>query len=312
MISNFLAALTSTGAIRKLKRFILVTGAKQYGLHLGAVKNPMEESDPWVEGKDRPPNFYYNQQNILKSHAQQHGYDWVVTYPNDVLGLVQNNFMNLITPLAIYATVCKELGGDMPFPGAEKFYTKHTTFTDATLHAQFCIWAAKTPECRNQGFNIVNGDAESYQNLWPRVAKYFGTTIPAGQFADPASKETSSETPLAPVPPIADSLSERGLDGTDIVKQSVLKQRIDLVKWSQRKDVKEAWRRIAESDGLDKEALEKATWWFLGFVLGREYDIVISMSKARKYGWTGYADTWETFEKLFKGLEEMKVIPKSS
>ena len=44
MLTNFLDALDATGASQKLKRIILVTGAKQYGLHLGRPKNPMQES----------------------------------------------------------------------------------------------------------------------------------------------------------------------------------------------------------------------------------------------------------------------------
>jgi hypothetical protein len=62
MLQNFLEALTITGAKKKLKRVILTTGCKQYGVHLGPVKCPMKESDPWIEGPGRPPNFYYTQQ----------------------------------------------------------------------------------------------------------------------------------------------------------------------------------------------------------------------------------------------------------
>jgi hypothetical protein len=66
-----------------------------------------------------------------------------------------------------------------------------------------------------------------------------------------------------------------------------VEQRIDLVKRSQRDDVKKAWEQLAAREGLEKDAFHKATWAFLGFVLGRNYDIVVSMSKARKLGWTG-------------------------
>lgn len=81
MLKSFLDALKINKC--KLKRVILTTGAKQYGVHLGPVKCPMEESDPWIEGSGRPPNFYYTQQRILHAHAKENGYDWVVTYPND-------------------------------------------------------------------------------------------------------------------------------------------------------------------------------------------------------------------------------------
>lgn len=47
MLHNFLHALMVSGVISKVKRVILVTGAKQYGVHLGQVKGPLEESDSW-------------------------------------------------------------------------------------------------------------------------------------------------------------------------------------------------------------------------------------------------------------------------
>ena len=84
MIRNFIDALQLTGALRGVKRILLVTGAKQYGLHLGRPKNPMVESDPRIDGPGRPPNFYYGQQDVLKEKSAQAGWDWVVTYPNDV------------------------------------------------------------------------------------------------------------------------------------------------------------------------------------------------------------------------------------
>ncbi|MCJ1251238.1 hypothetical protein MMC30_008469 [Trapelia coarctata] len=148
-----------TGAIKKVKWFILTTGAKQYGLQLRAIKNPMQESDLEVVGPDRPPDFYYNLQNIIKAEAKKASWDWVVTYPCDVLGLAKNNLMNLMSSLVIYGAVYKEQEGEMPFPGSEKFYTMCTTFTDAALHAQFVVRAAQKPECGNQEFNVVNGDA---------------------------------------------------------------------------------------------------------------------------------------------------------
>ena len=286
MLSNFLEALDLTGASKKVKRIILTCGAKQYGVHLGAPKNPMEESDPWIEGHGWPPNFYYNQQRILAEKAKSAQWDWVVTYPNDVIGVAKGNFMNLATSLGIYCAVAKELNGTLLFPGSPLFYTMFDCFTYSRLHANFNLWAAMEPKAGNQAFNVVNGDTESWQNLWPKVARYFECDIPKDQLSSEISKDAGSEMPLAVVPPIAKMAAERGLEGR--FGQDKVVQRIDLVKWSQRKDVQEAWNQLAERKGLEKDGLERATWGFLGFVLGREYNLVISMSKARKLGWTGY------------------------
>lgn len=118
MLENFLEALKLTGAIKGVKRVVLTTGAKQYGVHLGAVKTPMEESDKWITSSDRPPNFYYRQQDVLAKKAKEDGYDWVVTYPNDVIGVAKGNFMNLANTLGIYCAVNKEIGNDLVWPGS--------------------------------------------------------------------------------------------------------------------------------------------------------------------------------------------------
>ena len=114
---------------------------------------------------------------------------------------------------------------------------------------------------------------------------------------------------LAERPPIDDSAASRGLKNR--VGQGLVEQRVDLIKWSQKAEVKKAWETLAAREGLDKQAFYKATWGFLGFVLGRNYDIVQSMSKARKLGWTGYVDTWDALSETFDELAAAKVIPQT-
>jgi hypothetical protein len=209
------------------------------------------------------------------------------------------------------------------FPGSPDFYTNFDSFTTAKLHAEFCAWAALEPRAANQAFNVVNGDVESWQNLWPRVAEYFGTKVKSDQFksaygggmASSLSKylggDASSTMDMAPQPPISVSAAELGLEGTPVLQPNKVEQHIDLVKWSQRSDVKQAWEKIAEREGLDKESFDKATWAFLGFVLGRKFDLVISMSKAREAGWTGYRDTWHSLEGVFDEMRKAGVLPKA-
>ena len=243
----------------------------------------MQESDPWLKDSERPPNFYYRQQDELKQASKGKDWDWVVTYPNDVIGFAKGNFMNLATSIGIYAAVTKELGQKLVFPGSEGFYTKFDCFTYSRLHAQFCAWAALEPKAGNQAFNVVNGDTESWQNLWPRLAKRFGLIVKEDQFLGDAP--LGNQLKLMDRPPVAEFEKEIGLVGR--TKASVVEQRISLAKWSQHPEVKQAWETLAEREGLDTDAFQKATWDFLDFVLGRNYDLVISMSKARKLGWGG-------------------------
>lgn len=267
----------------------------------------MEESDPWLEGGDWPPNFYYVQSHILHEEASKASFDWTVTYPNDVIGVAKGNFMNLTTTLGLYAAVTKELGSEtLPWPGSKEFYSCFDCMTDADYHADFCVWAATNKNCSNQAFNVVNGDAITWSSMWSRVAARFGLEIDPHDLTN--EPQDLSVTKLAPKPPVSILSAQNGIQG--LYKQSVVEQRINLMNWYQRKDVQAAWDRLAEREGLEHDSFDKATWFFLGFVLGRSYNLVISMSKARKAGWIGYIDTWEAFEKQWSRLEEAKVLPK--
>ncbi|KAK0656220.1 NAD(P)-binding domain protein [Cercophora newfieldiana] len=307
MLANFLGALEISGAAGKIKRVVLVTGAKQYGVHLGQVKNPMIETDEWLRDSTWPPNFYYRQQDILKLFCEKHNNaSWVVTYPNDVIGFAKGNYMNLASSIGIYAAVSKELGQDLVWPGSETFYTRFDSFTSSDLHARFCLWAASEPKAANQAFNVVNGDVQSWQDLWPRVARRLGMKVKPDQFA--GKSDLASTTPLDFPPPITLVAKEIGLEGK--IGESETAQRINLARWSQQDAVKQAWNRLAEREGLEKDAFEKATWAFLDFILGRNFDLVISMSKARDMGWTGYQDIWKSFSDAFGELEAANILPK--
>lgn len=104
--------------------------------------------------------------------------------------------------------------------------------------------------------------------------------------------------------------AELGLEGTSLVKQSKVEGRICLAKWSQLPEVREAWEKLATRQEIDKSIWDKATWSFLDFILGRSFDLLISQSKARRHGWTGYADTWDSLEATWEELEKWKQLPK--
>ncbi|EHY61113.1 hypothetical protein ABEF92_002298 [Exophiala dermatitidis] len=319
MLSNFIEALHHTGAIKQLKRIILVNGLKQYGVHLGQPKEPMHETDPWLEGDPWPPNFYYAQQRILADAAKKDGgsWSWVVTYPQDVIGVAKGNFMNLATSLGLYAAVSSALPGrELVFPGSLTNYMAFNCWTSATLHAKFCLWAALEPKTGNNAFNVINGDTESWQNLWPRLAERFGAKVPQDMFPDGDEGQyknfEKSHTELPTPPPIVVHADKIGLKHHFENKHSVVHQQIDTAKWAKRPEVVKKWEEIRDRFGLDQEAWDKATWAFLTFLLGRNYSCVASMSMARKLGWTGYQDTWDAFDETFAALEDEGILPKAS
>ncbi|KAF7175117.1 hypothetical protein CNMCM7691_006521 [Aspergillus felis] len=318
MLSNFIQALEITGAIKKVKRFVLTCGFKHYGVHLGNCKQPLVENDPLLEGNQGgvswPPNFYYEQERILKAAAARGQWEWIVTLPEDVLGYARGNFMNEATALGLYCAVSKALpGSELPYPGGKANYFAFNCWTSANLHAKFCLWAATAPNAGNNIFNVINGDTESFQYLWPRLAARFGCKIPNPMFPHGGTPDTQGfgkyEATTVRMPnrhPLVAHADKIGVSADDA---PTLFLQVDPEKWAKRKDVNEAWAKLRDTYNLDQSAWDKATWDFLTFVLGRDWSCVGTMSKARKFGWDGYADTWEELEDTFRVLEQDGILP---
>ncbi|KAH8151661.1 uncharacterized protein LAJ45_04283 [Morchella importuna] len=306
LLRNFLEGVRGAGLEKRLKRVVLTTGAKYYGVHHGAVKVPCEEEDPKVVGPTVPRNFYYVQEDILIEMSRGQSWDWCTAMPGAVIGFAHGNFMNMASAIAIYASVCKELGEPLHFTGNLPGYTTFDTHSSAKLVAEFEIWAALNEKCHNERFNIVNGDQASWQSMWPKIARHFGVRIPPNQFVMPAP--LPGKYKIAQDPPLAAHADKMGLVG--VLEENAIDCRVDLVKWAEREDVKKAWAEIAKREGLKDDALKRATWVFANMMIGKKHPWVSSMTKARKFGWTGYVDTWECLEDTFNELEQEKIIPR--
>ncbi|CAK38065.1 hypothetical protein CBS63078_6694 [Aspergillus niger] len=318
MLSNFIQALEKTGAIKRLKRFVLTAGFKHYGVHLGHCKQPLQEDDLLLEkntsGISWPPIFYYEQERILSEAAGRGGWEWVVTLPEDVLGYARGNFMNEATALGLYCAVSKVLpGSQLPYPGCKANYFAFNCWTSANLHAKFCLWAATAPRAGNNVFNVMNGDTESFQNLWPRLAERFGCRIPNPMFPGGGVPDSAGfgpyEATTVSMPNPHPLKVYEDVIGVQAEGTPTLFLQVDPEKWAKRNDVNEAWSKLRNKYQLDQKAWEHATWDFLTFVLGRDWSCVGTMSKARKLGWTGYADTWDELVETFEVLEQEGVLP---
>ncbi|MBY4213875.1 SDR family oxidoreductase [Rhodococcus fascians] len=188
-----------------LEHVSLMQGFKVYGAHLGPFKTPARESDP----PHMPPEFNVDQQQFLESRQVGKKWSWSAIRPSVVCGVALGNPMNLTTVIAVYATMCKKLGVPMRFPGKPGAFGSLLEMTDASLLAEATVWAATTPACANQAFNITNGDLFRWNDLWPRIADIFGldtaTPLPmslADVMADkePLWNSIVSEHELKPTP----------------------------------------------------------------------------------------------------------------
>jgi nucleoside-diphosphate-sugar epimerase len=168
MFTNALTAIDA--AAKGLRHVSLVQGTKYYGQHLGPFKTPAKETDP------RPPiqHFYYDQQDLLMRLREGKAWSWSATRPHVICGFALGNPLNIVSILAVYATLLREMGHPLTFPGKPGAFTSIYQATDANLLARAMIWMATTPACADQAFNVTNGDFFRYQNLWPAFARHFG------------------------------------------------------------------------------------------------------------------------------------------
>jgi len=160
-----------------LAHIFLLEGTKWYGSHLGRFRTPTREDDPRHAG----PNFYYAQQDWLSTQAAGKRWTWSAARPHAILGYSLRTPMNLLTALAIYALVCRELGMPLSFPGHPANFGALYQCTDARLLARAAEWMATTPHCANEAYNVTNGDLIRWENFWPRVARYFDMPVGAPQ-----------------------------------------------------------------------------------------------------------------------------------
>jgi nucleoside-diphosphate-sugar epimerase len=173
MLVNSITALDRGSP--SLKRVVLVTGTKYYGVHLGPVITPMRESDP----RHMPPNYYFDQIDWLTDFQQGNAWDWVELRPQTLCGFAPGSPMSIVPAIAVYAAVSKELGLPLRFPGKPGAYNSIYQVTESEHFAKAAWWAATTPACANQAFNITNGDYFRWCNVWPKIADVFD--MPAGE-----------------------------------------------------------------------------------------------------------------------------------
>ena len=152
IIKNLLDVVETTSP--SLRHITFYQGGKAYGADLGAFKTPAREDDPRL----MPPNFYYDQEDFLRTRQQGKSWHWTALRPEATVGFGVGNPMNLGMSIAVYATISKELGLPLRFPGTEKSYRVLYSITSGEILAKATAWAGQSEAARNEIFNITNGD----------------------------------------------------------------------------------------------------------------------------------------------------------
>lgn len=182
MFTNLVTAVEA--AAPALRHVHLVEGTKWYGSHLGPFLTPAREHHPRHAGT----NFYFDQHDWLEARQRGKPWTWSAVRPHAVCGFSVGSPMNLALALAVYGTLCRELGLPFSHPGPGANFHALYQLTDSTLLARSMAWMATSPQAANQVFNITNGDLIRWENLWPRLAAFFG--VEAGEHRPFSLRET--------------------------------------------------------------------------------------------------------------------------
>lgn len=171
MLTNVVDAIVPVASA--LAHINLMQGYKVYGAHLGPFKTPARETD----ANHMPPEFNIDQQDFLERRQVGQRWSWSALRPSVVIGVGLGNPMNLAIAIAVYASMSKALGLPLRFPGKPGAYDSLIEMTDAGLLARAMVWAATTPACANQAFNITNGDLFRWSEMWPKIAAFFNLEV---------------------------------------------------------------------------------------------------------------------------------------
>lgn len=173
MLESLVTALREAKA--PLERITFIQGGKVYGAQLGVYKTPAREDD----SRHFPPNLYFRHEDFARS-LEKDGISWTALRPDIVIGHSLGSSMNLGNLIGVYGSLCRATGTALQFPGTEIAYRKTlVNVTGADVLGRAALWAAETNA--DGAYNITNGDVFRWENLWPRLAEWFGIEVGAAQ-----------------------------------------------------------------------------------------------------------------------------------
>src|SRR5882757_2980885 len=163
MLRNLMAILEPVAP--RLAHVALLQGTKAYGVHVRPLIVPAREGRSEMYEQ---PNFYWAQENFLRQLQQGKRWHWSILRPVLIVGLAMGGAMDLIPPLGVYATVLREHGRALDYPGGA---ARVSQAVDVDLLARAIAWTGEAEAARNEAFNVTNGDVFTWENVWPAIAE---------------------------------------------------------------------------------------------------------------------------------------------
>nr|D7PI19.1 RecName: Full=Short chain dehydrogenase gsfE; AltName: Full=Griseofulvin synthesis protein E [Penicillium aethiopicum]ADI24957.1 GsfE [Penicillium aethiopicum] len=278
LFENFIAAIDK--AAPKLENVTLQTGGKYYNLHVEPVPSPARENDPRRYGPFE--NFYFTQEDTLAEMQRGKTWSWNVIRPEAIIGANSQPYgLNVALTIAMYFLICRELGSASPMPTNQRYWEGTDDVSYAPLIADLTIFVSTRKSCANEAFNVTNGDYFTWRYMWPRLAASLG------------AKADSQQCFEKPMP----GEGELQLDWS-------------LAEWC--KDKRKVWEDLCDRQGLPgaKATFDLAGWAVGDFLYQRTWSATLSVNKARRFGWTGHMDSYQSFVDTFDKFRQLGLIPK--
>jgi len=264
MLENLFDPLSR--AAKNLQHVTLLQGTKAYGAHLGPFPVPARERQP----RHQHENFYWLQEDYLRAQQEGKNWHWTILRPQIIFGESLGSNMNAIPALGVYAALLRESGKPLSFPGGAPMLAEAV---DADLLARACEWAASSPQCQNETYNIANGDVFVWENVWPTIANALGMEVGPPQ---PCS--------------LAEEMPRREAEWASIVQKYNLRAPGSLLEY--------VGQSFVYADAI----------FSLGVKTGSPA-VLVSTIKARQHGFHDCMDTEDMFRKWFKRFQELRLLP---
>jgi nucleoside-diphosphate-sugar epimerase len=162
MLRNLMGTLEPVAPT--LRHVALLQGTKAYGVHVRPLTVPAREGRSEMY---QQPNFYWAQESFLRALQQGKNWHWSILRPVLIVGETIGGAMDLIPPLGVYATILREQGRALDYPGGA---ARVSQAVDVDLLARAIAWAGVAEAARNDAFNVTNGDVFTWENIWPAIA----------------------------------------------------------------------------------------------------------------------------------------------
>jgi nucleoside-diphosphate-sugar epimerase len=264
MIQNFFDPLEKAAA--KLKHVTVLQGTKAYGVHIEPFPVPARERWP----RHQHENFYWLQEDYIRERQQGKAWNWTILRPQLVFGEAIKGNLNALPAIAAHCCLEHEAGRSVGYTGGPPLLFEAV---DTQLLARSMEWAANTPICGGEHFNICNGDVFTFENLWPTLC-------------DALNVKMGPPKPIS----IGDTLPKRDAEWGALVDKYNL----------------HAPRVMTDFIGGSAELAD------FSMAYGSSEPpppVVVSTIKARQYGFHDCVDTEDMLRKWLARYQELRLLP---